>query len=409
MFRSRCEPEIDLQIHLKDPLDPTTLSGILVELTKSLWNHRQQIPMPFDLLKSELNARGHGELTEPEGMDCDLNPREALKLKRQRIRRNTLDARYLKASSSFVEEADALLKNLSNEVKVNGHSIESVSLVFGATSFSPKESYHIRLAQFGSLSPENDAISQTEKLKLLKKANLALFRALVTHDDLFVRMGKNLKPTNFFIVFRRRKSDLNSFGDWLISRPESSILAHRGKKAAFVLHAPFPTQPQQDPEDDSGTKARKRIRFVSDSRSPKSGERRDAVSYTPVAMEMCTPHPSNRRRFSSGNLLSYKTPLRSMANEAETPIKRLDDMIETPCYTARKRSLRSRSHRCSESDIIPCTPLQAQLLSERKSSTVMLPRSLANMDLECDSEENVEVFVSAKPLKGFKDPRIRLK
>ena len=379
-FKSSTDSQTSLDVQFAERLTAEDLATIIGDLVRSLTCQRKQIPLQYDVIKRDVAAaatrvRGEGEGERVDEAPAE-NPREAAKRQRAAARNKTLGARYLKRATHFIDAFDYLVSNLESEISGDAcGNIACVSVMFGSTPVTPKEVYHVyppkdvytRQQQLSSLHPE----------KSRKKAALQLFRAMITDNRLFDRIGRPMNPTNMFIAVKKRATDSASMmsstatPEWLVAKPEFSNLK-RGSVTEFRL----------------SYRQEVRATLLRTPKSPLEG------SLTPIPMDLCTPSEPKKPRI---------TPVRLWASshklfKEEGDAVKLDEdwspsgMEETPCV---KR-----------------TPLYrrgcATLDSESNVEAVVKMDSEDN-DILDESGYDLEWFVSAHFVRGFKDPRITSK
>ena len=384
-FQGSADSQTSLDVQFADRLAAEDLATIIGDLVRSLAYQKKQIPLQYDAIKRDIAAAAASGRGEAEGEDAGEtaaaeNPREVARRRRAEARHRILGARYLKRATDFMDSFDHLVSSLESEIAGDARGrIVCVSVMFGSTPVTPREVYHVyppKNFYSNRLQDQHIASSQHQE-KSRKKAALQLFRAMITDNRLFDRIGRHMNPTNMFIAVKRRAtgdaSAVSATPEWLQPRPEFSNLK-RGSVTEFRL--------SYRPETTAT--------LLKTPRSAIQG------SLTPVPMDLCTPCEPKKSRI---------TPVRLWASshkvfkDDEDAVVRLEDdvspsgMEETPCV--KRTPLYRRS----------C----AAVTSEAKAEAVTTMDGEEDNDTNDEPESGLEWFVSAQSVKGFKDPRITSK
>ena len=369
-FKSSTDSQTSLDVQFADRLTAEDLATIIGDLVRSLTYQRKQIPLQYDAITRDVAAAATRNRCEDVVDEAAaVNPREAARRRRAAARHKSLGERYIKRATHFIDSFDYLVSSLETEISGDTCGrIACVSVMFGSTPVTPKEVYHVY--------PPKDVYHTRSSLhpeKSRKKAALQLFRAMITDNKLFDRIGRPMNPTNMFIAVKKRATMESETPEWLVAKPEFSNLK-RGCVTEFRLSY------------------RQEVRATL-LRTPKSAPLPEG-SLTPIPMDLCTPCEPKKPRI---------TPVRLWASshklfKEEGDAIRLDEdespsgMEETPCV---KR-----------------TPLYrrgcATLDGENNAEAVTKMDSDDN-DMLDESETDFEWFVSTQFVRGFKDPRITSK
>merc|ERR1712223_798898 len=333
-MRSRKENlPIYLDIPFKEILCKEQTSYIVIELIKSLLYQRQQIPQTIDTLRIELSRNEwKSEFTPPK----EATPREVIRLRKVFTRKQKCKEKFIKKTQKFMEN----FQNVENLLKIviNGFDVQEISLSFGISAQCPKEVYMIRIPkQFR----RDDIRKDMKKLRTLQ-----IFRAVMGNEELFKRISTDISITNMFIGFKIDTKD-KILPNGLLPKPEfTDEWSSRVKLTTFQISHPFQNE---------------FIRQRHISKDPAIITGKD--TYTPSAMEICTPYVNR-----GNNQISRK---RSISGSSFN-----SDMIETPCQKSN----------CQNNKVDPALQIEFQKLK------------LENQKLWCYSQT---------ALKGFRDPQIQ--
>ena len=380
-FQGPADSQTSLDVQFADRLTAEDLATIIGDLVRSLAYQKKQIPLQYDAIKRDLAAAAARGRAEAEGEDdagetaAAENPREAARRRRAEARHRILGARYLKRATDFMDSFDHLVSSLESEIAGDARgSIVCVSVMFGSTPVTPREVYHVYPPKdfYSNRLQHQQMPSSQNQEKSRKRAALQLFRAMITDNRLFDRIGRHMNPTNMFIAVKKRASTLSATQEWLQPRPEFSNLK-RGSVTEFHLSYRQETT----------------ATLLKTPRSTMQG------SLTPVPMDLCTPCEPKKSRITPVRL--WASSHKVFKEEGDAVVRLEDDaspsgMEETPCV---KR-----------------TPLYRRSCAAVTSET---PEAVTTMDGEENHDTNdepesgLEWFVSVQSVKGFKDPRITSK
>ncbi len=358
-FCGRAEPQLSVDVPFSYRLSAPSVAAIITDLLKYLVFQRKQIPFQYEMVSRDVrdSSRDRHDVDE-QPCEASDNPRAAARQRRERQRRRVLRERYLKRAEKFLLAFDALLRGLEEELAADIQGdISCVSFLFGATPVSPKEVFHVYPPKRDP-DDRDDAVVLADRAR--KQAAIPLFRAIVTNEKLFDRVGKPMASTNLYVALKRR-SPREEPSDWLMVRPEFANL-QRGKVTEFRLH-----------HTANGLKTpimKKSLVYTS------------AETFTPIPMNLCTPGGELKRARLTPVKLCVSSTKKSVEEEEWERING-SEMVETPCV---KRTPLYQRGGCSNRDAaatsINCEPLPV---------------------------EGDEWFVSILPVKGFKDPQVQIK
>ncbi|KAL5008180.1 hypothetical protein ScPMuIL_013761 [Solemya velum] len=182
-------------------------SSLVTELLKYLMYERQQIPLPYENIRHELERACGSAETESE-------PEE---FSRKNMKRSGFYSNLeLKRSTDVVKNVEEIASKLQQSFEVCPE-IHQVLLLFGGTLVSPKESYLLNLPP---LQTGADSLS-------LKTCRKSIFRKLIMQDVLG-RMD-SVSPTNLILLVKApRECDLK----WFLPKPSYKV-PKRGKHFTF--------------------------------------------------------------------------------------------------------------------------------------------------------------------------------
>lgn len=396
---SSTHSQTSLDVQFADRLTAADLATIIGDLVRSLTCQRKQIPLQYDAIKRDVAlaaARGCGDGGEDEGEGAEEaaaeNPREAARQRRAAVRLKTLGARYLKRATHYIDSFDYLVSNLESDISGDTRGdIACVSVMFGSTPVTPKEVYHVYPPRDFNNTRQRQQRSSPHPEKSRKKAALQLFRAMITDSRLFDQMGRPMNPTNMFIAVKKKRgaSDASASvtpDEWLVAKPEFRNLK-RGSVTEFRLSY------RQEQQEVKATLLRTPTPFTSSSSSTLL-----EGSLTPIPMDLCTPCEPKKPRITPVRLWASSSSSSSLKlfKEERDSVK-LDEerspcgMDETPCV--KRTPLYRRS----------CATLDSEHLE------AVVKMDSGESDMSCESESDLEWFVSTQFVKGFKDPRLTSK
>lgn len=249
--------------------------------------------------------------------------------------------------------------------------IACVSFLVGPTPVTPREVYHVHFPPREDLQGRDEAAASAPAAK--KQASMLLFRSLVKHEILFQRMGRPIMPTNLFVAVRKRRDAASAISPWLLPKPEYANL-RRGTVTEILLRSAA-----------GNSDAKKRAQF----QTPYQPRR---AIYTPVSMELCTP------------LVPGPRAAPPAAPEDATPLRPLRiDMVETPCVSSRIRRAPSPAG----------TPLferprarRLRVVDDEGEEEPVEGEEEQEGVKEGEEEDPFEWYISARPVRGFRDPRV---
>lgn len=314
---------IELDIHFQEPLNSMGVTHVVTELFKSLLFQRHQIPQTVDALRRDVETFNSPGNQENDGSESALNPtlgpREAAKKKRSQVKRNKLRGRYIKKAQSFLDSFDRIVEVLTSTILcLEGEEIECVAFIMGATHVSPKEIYRVLLPSgYTRLGCCPKASMDKTVGGMNKRAMLQLFRTVMTHEDLYQRISKDLCITNTFVAMCRRGSSVPNSPNLELRSEMAYVPPRKCKVTVFALKHTLEMQARRIPPKVSG---------------------RDC--YTPAAMDMCTPfvdRSNTRQRADStchnSSITMLETPchpIRNVVESSGTPLPKptMDDIVE---------------------------------------------------------------------------------
>ena len=385
-FQSSADSQTSLDVQFADRLTAEDLATIIGDLVRSLAYQKKQIPLQYDAIKRDLAAAAARGRAEAEGEDdadetaAAENPREAARRRRAEARHRILGARYLKRATDFMDSFDHLVSSLESEIAGDARgSIVCVSVMFGSTPVTPREVYHVYPPKdfYSNRLQHQHMASLQHQERSRKKAALQLFRAMITDNRLFDRIGRHMNPTNMFIAVKKRAtgdpSAVCATPEWLQPRPEFSNL-QRGSVTEFRLSYRQETT----------------ATLLKTPRSTMQG------SLTPIPMDLCTPCEPKKSRITPVRL--WASSHKVFKEEGDAAVRLEDDvspsgMEETPCV---KRTPLYRRSCAAEA-------------SETKAGSLTTMDGEEDHDTNDEPESDLEWFVSVQSVKGFKDPRITSK
>ena len=106
-----------------------------------------------------------------ELMELDMKPRDRLRLKKTKIRKQKLREKFLKKTEKFMNEFEKIERPIKNIFTANFH-VKQVALVFGMSPGAPKEVYLIQM-------PKICNMSKMHYKELQQRRMIQLFRAVV--------------------------------------------------------------------------------------------------------------------------------------------------------------------------------------------------------------------------------------
>jgi len=391
---------IFVDVKFEESLSKEHCLFIMLELVKNLIYQRRQIPLTFETLKREIQkyynsfANENMENTVVSGngdcMEIDMKPRDKLRLKKNRIRKQKLKEKFVKKTEKFINEFEKVERSIKTVFSSNV-CVKEIALIFGMSPGAPKEVYLIQM-------PKSCNMSGIHFKELHQRRMLQLFRTVMGHDELFQRISVDLGLNNAFIGLKM-SSKLNDLPEHFTPRPELQSWPARTKITTFnIVHDEI---------------------FESEVILKKPAFVIGQDSYTPSAMDMCTPfrpqqsNPTTRERTVSGssftNEIFLETPCqKQLANSKlvmETPCQKQAAnsklMMETPC----------QKH-AANSKLMIETPCQKQAANFKLSK---IEEDFDRLDLDTPSgntmESPAEEFIwyfCDSVIKGYRDPQVGL-
>ena len=270
-------------LSFKESLSRHQVAQVVSELVKCLIFQRHQIPLTVESMTREVNnfhQHSNGQVLEHPDCSADRNSR---KLRHAKVRKDKLRQKFVKYAEKFLASFQAL-ETLIFQV-VLGHEVKEIVFALGLSSNSPKEVYIIELPETWA-SPVKLEDHQVKEFS--RKIIRVLRPLLCNNEQLFDVLMEKCPLTNMFLAF---KMDIQvSLAAQLTPKLNFDKWPAKSKICRFAI--------QHDVDNNS-----KRPAFITGN-----------DTYTPTAMEMCTPFQDKNSR---------KRPLSGSSNEA-------DKMIETP-------------------------------------------------------------------------------
>ena len=116
-----------------------------------------------------------------ELMELDMKPRDRLRLKKTKIRKQKLREKFLKKTEKFMNEFEKIERPIKNIFTANFH-VKQVALVFGMSPGAPKEVYLIQMPRICNMS-------KMHYKELQQRRMIQLFRAVVIMTFLSLKYG----------------------------------------------------------------------------------------------------------------------------------------------------------------------------------------------------------------------------
>ena len=337
MLKRRKDPEI-VQVDLKFDETLTNFQGLHVieELFKCFIFQRRQIPLTIESLKKEIRQY-HSEKVAQKPDESLPKTREEIKAKKLRVRKDKLRQKLVQRAEKFItnfNQIEACLEKNLAQVQAT-----HVAVIFGVSPQNPKEVYVMNLPR--NLVKSKMSLEKSRTLNHRKM--LSVFRILMQNDDLFTRVSQEMPLTNI----------------------------HLGLK---IQHCQHLEQFKAFPNFQNWPSSVKLTQFHILHQNPTDHEHGDFVmveeSYTPSAMDLCTP------------------------------------IVQRTC---RKRSHSGQSFSCSDDhgeDLMLETPCQKTTWLETiEEDFSMLSVAEQSCEVNQDNDDGIWHFCDL-PLKGFRDPHL---
>lgn len=326
--------QVEVHVPLPYLLHSSDVSKLGCDLFKFILVQCNQIPYQYPQLMQDRN-RLSGCTAEVGAEETPLtdstNLRRILREQKEEKKKNRLIEKYRKKLSAFLDESEAMLGALCTAIEEDIDNILALRFNIGATVLSPKVSCILQLPDTFTHKP-NPAF----------RPGSVLLRALVTNKDLFRLTSEKLPIKNLF-TFIEKKSVKSSES---VFYPTPGPYTKRGVqiyiRLSYQLKEPerilsTPSEPETDfkrPEETGNRKPVDSSNFFTPVGRRGGRGREVQETYTPVAMDMCTPYqarleesvsivssssvhhsPDSRKRYLSNELC---TPLSSSTNRTST-------------------------------------------------------------------------------------------
>lgn len=443
MARQKYKEPIFVEINFTEPLHRKSVAKVTIELLKNLLHQRHQIPVQYDAIHRDVtNASKENNDDNFNQIDPDDSAQE-IKKKRQAARKETLRQRYLKKAAAFVETCEETFTAISDEINKSEESLETINFVFGATPFSPRETYTLLLPN--CLSKQATVPCQ--------RPGIQLFRSMVTDVNLFNLLSSSCQITKVFTIIQRRDVTSNpGLEAWFTPEPDFELTS-RGRLVQFQLQHP---QPIEQVTFRRPLETAQRLRFESGPVTGSSSNgpiRLDSIKpldhsqtpstcraqlfntparlrvlsgsagsdrYTPVPMELCTPGPA--KATCAPETLPHCTPRPARTGCAPETLPHCMDLC-TPAQTHQRLSkirengmnictpaLKPQRLVCETSptsvDMEPCTPFHGGI--QVCNGGVASPESPETLSSSLDLGDfcGLTSLVCPVAIKGFKDPQV---
>lgn len=355
--RTRCSDPVDLSLDLRQRPSPQVAALFLTSLLRSLLYQRGQIPVPMEVVERELAKEGGGGGEDREE-DEVVPARKRLRLRAMRAKRKKLRERYLRSAAKFEVALSSLRGHLEEEV-TKGGTISSVAFIFGATPISPREVFQVLLPPPLLLRHGGDSDGAADPSRLSRRLGIGLFRQMASHEALTERFSRPLGPTNVFVAVRKRSGSDRRCPPHL--RPCGELCGAPGRRRREGARTNIVLRCRDDLED---------------------GPEEEAFFLpSPVSMDLCEEDSP----LAEGKKATASSPPRSSAG------RRSSLMVETPCVGGSSPGRRSRS-------------------VSRAGSEEDLEGPVGKLALEEEDRDASQAwYIFTERLRGFRDPRARLK
>ena len=284
---------VDVDVTLKENINPASFTKLILDLAKHLLLLKNQIPLQFEAIAREVElddknvlAGGLEETEDGETENQQGPSRQEVRERRQKVRERRAKERLLKNGRKLLEDFSSFAESLRTELEEGGEDVVSLSFLFGATAHSAREVYTVEIPRYAGGGGGGGGGGH----------GLQLFRAMVGHQDLGKVTGRKLPVSNMFTVISRRSLPLVASRS--LHQPDYSLpCPGRCPRVSFTFKVP-----ETEGRTESRTTIR-RLRFTSGAESepcviqaPELSQlRTPAVSRQVVSMELCTPVPSSCR------------------------------------------------------------------------------------------------------------------
>jgi len=428
MARQKYKEPIFVEVNFTEPLHRKSVAKVTIELLKNLLHQRHQIPVQYDAIHRDVK---NASIEDSDDNFNQIEPEDSvqdIKKKRQAARKELLRQRYLKRAAVFVETCEETFAAISDELNKSEERIENVSFVFGATPFSPRETYTLLLPN--SLSKQSSVPCQ--------RPGLQLFRSMVTDVNLFNLLTSSCQITKVFTIIQRRDATSSpGLETWFTPEPDFELTT-RGRLVQFQLQHP---EPIEQVTFRRPLETVQRLRFesgpVAGSTQMNGSSRVDSMKpldhlqtpstcrsqlfntparlrvlsggassdrYTPVPMELCTPGPAKTANVPETfpHCMDLCTPA-----QKQQRLSKIRENGMNSCTPALKpQRLVCETSPTSIDEMEPCTPFHGGIqvcnggLGSPESPDVLI------RSFELGDFGSLTYLVCPVAIKGFKDPQV---
>ena len=265
----------------KEVLSRHQVAQVVFELVKCLIFQRHQIPMTMESMIREVNNFQQQQQQQQMNENCllisnsnsDTNQREQRRQRSARIRKEKLRLKLIKKSEKFMANFQ-VFETLIFEI-VKKHNVKEIVFTLGLSSSAPREVYVITLPD--TFAPPKPLENQAE---FARKIIRVLRPIMCNNENLFDFLSEKSALTNMFVAFKMNLHSVLDFPPNLTPKMNFVKWPQKSKICHFTIQ-PSETSVQKKPASITGID-----------------------TYTPTAMQMCTPFTDTkfaRKRPSSGS------------------------------------------------------------------------------------------------------------